>query len=460
MKNNMGGPASSLGFYPAGVYAGLIRSGQVVPFGSPTSDIELADSRAGSTSPHLLASENELFAAPTAPLATELSVWQRTVQYAVYLSIPVAAVLTSMSLSIFILMVNETKKQDLREKLTVPAAVWLVLSLAVCWEYWQLNGRRADGRVDANAQQSNANFRADPLHLLIAFLAGIPRFFNGVLVAIAAPPLQGSVPRLVVGGVVLGTLNWMGWGVVNLQATWRKYIEGTQISPLADQPVVRYLYRHSRALSVFLRETYPPAVAIIAAQAFFQALQVPTPAFEPRVKNAIVVFLSVWVFLGGASMNRNFDIRQIKDCVTAQGLDFSMQGILAGSQYAVLRLLGKALNGQLLGDGLDRLGVPPKAIAYIVAALQTLGMGALISRGLEQYLSSFHADRGLLLHVILGPKAAVEAAKTAVPLLMPIAITLSAVQSLTKVATVTDQLEKDYAPRERQTQIVPVLGVS
>ena len=379
-------------------------------------------------------------------------------RWVVYALLPFLAALKSISPVIFTLYllkkVASEKPTDSVTKITLPFAVWLSVFVSMLWVQWHMNGRRANGHLDLPIPADHPQLMNDRRHLVVALTASLPAFFNGVLASIVLAPETGgsrALARFIALAGVLGSLNWLTWMMTDLQATWRKYVEGAMLKALADQPGVNYLYRNAGALRILLREVYPPVLALIRTRVFDQATQqVLQPlGLQPLLVNAISKLLSLWVYEATALTARNFDIRQMKDGADSAGSVLAMEGWLASSRLHLVRWVGRGLNGQLLADILVKLQLSATASGRIVTAINALGLAAMVQAGLMSFVSVRDTS---VLSFYLPLKQASHLSQTLIPLKTTLIILLPALQAYIRAPMVIDQLTKD---RLSLQQIVP-----
>ena len=266
-----------------------------------------------------------------------------------------------------------------------------------------------------------------------------------------------SLPRFVVSSLVLGSLNWLTWTMTTLQATWRKYVEGTTIKALSEQPGAKLYYRNSRTLKILLREIYPPIIAVLHARLFDQAAQQVLSGLPPLGVKVISTLLAMLVYQATALSTRNFDIRQMKDCAEAAESTFVLDGLLASSSFTALRWLGKGINGQLLTDILHKVSLSLTASGRIVMGLNALGVSAVIHQAFATFASG--SDTSVLSFYLAEAQAA-KVAKQLIPLSIGLSILLPALQCRARFATVLDQIKLDSEVPRRSVSAIGVTELS
>ena len=164
---------------------------------------------------------------------------------------PLAALITSISLPIFILAMREqckNKDQDqdqdqdqeqasLLEDFFEPYLLvpWMIFALCRLGLLWNSIGHRMDGKPDAEIPVPSDDLEDDSLHVLIALAANFPSFTNAALVGLLIFPEAYLVLQLV-GMSGLGILNYFTDFYTDLPDAWRKYVEyragqGTFVKP-------------------------------------------------------------------------------------------------------------------------------------------------------------------------------------------------------------------------------------
>lgn len=360
---------------------------------------------------------------------------------AVYTTLPVIALLSAISPLIFTIYLLKQGNPEIEssEKIALPMAVWALVASAQFWLQLHLLARRGDGLVDAPVSTSAQ--RDDVPHVALALLASTTALLNGVVVMISANP--SNALRLSVGATILGSFDWLAWMMGDLQATWRKYTEGTDIKQLRQQPIVNHLYR-SEKLNIVVRELYPVVTGIVRAQAFYQALQGLLP--QTGGAKALAFALSALIYEASALTTRNFEIQHMHDCSDGS---YSMQSYWVESALNPVRFLGKTINGQLLADGLEKLHFSPLASARVIATLNAVGLAALIQRVFTNNITSSdlakvqNGTEAMVLEFYAGVERAVALSKKIAPLTIGLAIFLPAIQAYTRITMVAEQIKKD-----------------
>lgn len=380
---------------------------------------------------------------------TQLYCREAVPRHLLYSTLPLIAALSTLSTAISV-MLAVSREEPLPIRVLAPALVSTPIFLALLGFQWYFNGRRADGLVDARVLLPGEEGQQAPGLLAIALLASLSNIFDALMYAHGDRPQHDVLFGLML--TVLGLGKWLTWCLTDLQAAWRKI---PNVQPLSEQSWAKPFYNNAYRLNILLRELYPAVTGIVYAQAFFKQMQ-SVSAF-PLVN----LLLALLVYQGAALSARNFDIRQNQDCSLGDNA-FAIQGALAGSSRLWLRIPGRALNGQLLDDAMQKLGCSAKLRTAVVLALNGAGLVSVLQKMLTAYLVSNNPEaiakfqEAFVLRYYASEATTLAVSARMTPAVLPMTLTLASVQAYVRSATIHDQITKD----QHQPRVIQVVAAA
>lgn len=381
-----------------------------------------------------------------------------------FIGVPTAAVFSSLSLAIFIIVGLSQKYNDPDNipavpKILLPAVPELLL---IAFRMWLINnyiGKRMNFRADADIQQSDDTFEEAPQHVLASLVAILSNFTDAGLVAHAG--LAKSQPVILWGGtIVLGTLNYITSILIEAAPAFRKHAEhrqkyGQKIKPFFQQNYIKTLMcGYPEYLARIIREILPCAKGIIQALVVTQT----TTAYTGRNKamNIVNLFLGLTIYAATAWSTR-FELAQIRDNLeAATGNEFLTENIFSRCGVPPLRWVGKALSGQLLMDALKRIKLSTATCVNLMLAFRAIGVMATLQKAWYVYLISDNREaitagqEGIVMRYCVGTDETVRLALSAEYILMAISISLGVLSTFARAATLHKEAHRMDA------QVLPV----
>jgi hypothetical protein len=386
------------------------------------------------------------------------------------IAVPTAAMFSSLSLPLSMIAIEKRFFPDinisLEQKILQTLLPYSALVGFRTWLLWYRIGQRLDGKPDEAIEVSSDTQDSASMVVFAGMMANISGFTNGLLLAFLLLQKTNKLTACA-AGLALGSLSYTTDLLTDVADAFRKYVEtqqvqGKQIHPFFKQKIIKCVFQsHIEKLGVFLREVLPIITAIIRSQA---TVQVTRRLFENEMSETklrvLHLFLGVIVYESSAYFAK-FDVIQLHDNLKACGLvNFDLENTLVNAQSKPVRFVGKIVNGQLLIDTCQRLGLSLKNsvdAAYLFAAV---GFIAVIFTAFQTYVSSTNSQavqddkEGLLMDYYLGEKAALDIAPSALLGTISSAVILGAVGLFSQTGTLK-QYAKSRSTQDRANQVLP-----
>ncbi|MDF1645487.1 MAG: hypothetical protein P1U61_00690 [Legionellaceae bacterium] len=395
---------------------------------------------------HPIAEAQPLEASDTtsAALTTPLPVQALTT-----VAVPTFAAFSSLSLPIFIILLEESLAEQnnisREQKILAPLVPYLALVSLRTWLLQNSIGHRMNGRKDADVELYNGTFQDAPSHMLIALFANVSSITNALLVAYVG--LSDAHPALLwTGAITLGCLNYTTDLLTDVVDAFRKHVEykkaqGQHIAPFFKQKWGgEFIHKHAACFSIILREVLPVLSGIIRSQVTRDTVtsMLKTTVSENAVNviNIPVGFLAYW----GTAYAAQFELNQLKDNFTAAGTAFITENQLSQSSVPALRLMGKVLSGQILIDTFKQLKLSTRASVNITLIFSAIALMALLQKALNEYVSSNNpeavraGEEGLVMNYCVGEEEALRLAPDIAIGITCVSVSLGAISMFAKSA--------------------------
>ncbi|MCD6047518.1 MAG: hypothetical protein K0S08_1165 [Gammaproteobacteria bacterium] len=325
-------------------------------------------------------------------------------------------------------------------KISIIVPVWQALSLMAMWTEYNLVIPRLEGTPDEELPRI-ANGVTNPFRLTL-FL-GVPLtaqlldgFFTGFSAGMGNDESSLIKTASIVGGVVLAVFKASSYASTDFIAAFNAFRQkmkqkGIDINDLANQSgPFGIFYRHLlKPVAATLRAIYPLGIGAVHTLSAFRSIErwlglqgLPLTTnlayIAPRFAPLLVLTL-----LGGAYITNMFDMRS--QCLkTAQqaGTGLSRDGIMERSRFALIRVGGRILSGEVLLDMFSWIKneeTRAKVVTLLAASGNAFGLACLINVGLTTYIVSgnyeriLNGDEGKVLSFLLGQTVEAGAAATA-----------------------------------------------
>ncbi|MCH9756580.1 MAG: hypothetical protein K0U37_05250 [Gammaproteobacteria bacterium] len=341
------------------------------------------------------------------------------------IAIPTFSAFTSLSLPIFIILVEESLRDQahipLEEKILIPLIPYLGLASLRTWLHWNGIGHRLNGRADTEINAEDDAFENDPWHMLIAILANLSSFTNALLVAFVG--LSDSPPAFLwTAAITLGCLNYTVDLLTDVIDAFRKHAEeqqnkGKQVAPFFKQrPVGEFIYNHADGFGVVLREVLPVLSGIIRSRVTTEAVaSVLQPVMSESATDIINIPIGLLTYWGTA-YTAQFELVQLRDNFQAAGKPFEIENKLSQSSHGAFRFIGKVLSGQILIDALKFIEVSTETSVNLTLVFAALALMALLQKAQHEYVSSDNpaaveaGDEGIVMRYYAGEEKAIQLA--------------------------------------------------
>lgn len=301
---------------------------------------------------------------PTEPIENHSMVASPSVGFQTLKTILVAlfASASSLSLPIFIIvMENEFgthENRSLEQKILAPLVPYLFLVACNSWLSWNNIGHRMNGHIDDEIQTPDNTFAQAPYHMFIGLLANLPSFTNAFLTVYAGLP-SAATPLKLGAAISVGALNYTVDLYTDVVAAFRKHVENKQaqnqkIAPFFKQKYAKPLDKYALLFGKILRELLPIIRGTLWAK--ITTAGVASTFSSALGDNAIAIInppLGIMVYWSVAYSTR-FDLIQFGDNLKAAGKTVEIENIASRSSNTLIRLAGKASNGQILVDILKK----------------------------------------------------------------------------------------------------------
>lgn len=380
------------------------------------------------------------------------------------ITVAIFASASSLSLPIFIIVMEQElgarENMTLEQKILAPLLPYLFVVACNYWLIWNNIGHRMNGRIDADIQTPDNTFAQAPYHILLGLIAIIPSFTNAFLTVYAGLS-SASVPLKLSAAVSLGGLNYTTDLYTDVVAAFRKHVEnkkaqGQKIAPFFKQKYAKPLDKYALIFGKILRELLPIVRGILWAK--ITTLGVRSTLSSTIGNNAVAIinpFLGIMVYWSVAYSTR-FDLIQFNDNIKAAGKEFEIENIASRSPTTLIRLAGKASNGQILLDILKNLKLPIRGRINIMLAFYALSLMAILQQALHMYVSNTdsnaQAKDNLLINYCVGNEKAAQVAPKLEIGIACIAVTLGVVGTFAKSA-VLHKYTRDNEAKPDQHQI-------
>ena len=369
---------------------------------------------------------------------------------------------SSLTWPIFIILMQALSSKEphsLEQKILAPLIPYMFIFGARLWLIWNEVGHRLDGHPDETMPTPNATFAQAPAHVTLALFANSTSFMLAFLAGYAGLS-HASAPVAIGAGIILGTLSYATDTYTVVPSAFRRHVENKQkhgqaVMPFFRQNNVNFLNKHSLLFGKILREMMPVVRGIVwAIITTFGASSLLTPYVAPDKIANFTIPLGVLIYWSAAYSTR-FELMQLKDNLAAAGKPFEIENTLSQSPYYGLRVIGKASNGQMLIDILEKLQLSTKTSVNITLSFAAVGAMAILQQALHVYVSTDDIQamktdqQGLLLNYCLGSEKAAQIAPNMEFVIDGVCVTLGTASIFAKSA-----LLHRYA-RERTSRAQP-----
>jgi len=368
-------------------------------------------------------------------------------------TVPMVAMLTSLSLPILIILVyqklNETNRVSLAHKLPPPLIPYTFLVALRTWLLWNSLGHRLNGRVDAEIQPPDDQAENDTSRVFIALLANTAGFTSALLGGLLLRP-DGPPQLLWPFSVILGGLSYTKDLFTEVVDAFRKHAEsrhqlGQPVKPFFKQKSMVQLVNYAEYFGLALREMLPIISGIIHAQ-------VATEAASERLANKassetiMAIHVPLWLLIyWSAAYATRFELVQFRDNLQATGKQFVIENTCTQSSTGLVRRIGKISSGQVLIDMLRKLNLSIATSVNMTLVCAGIGQMALLHKALQTYVSSGNTvaveagNAGILMKYAVGQSTALRIAPRVEIAMASVAIALSALGTFAKSATLRKQ---------------------
>lgn len=195
------------------------------------------------------------------------------------LIIPTFAMLSSLSLPLFIIAVQEKYAAEtphsLEQKIFQPLLPYLGLIAFRSWFLWNKIGHRINGKPDEHIRESEDSDLDDPWHVLAALIANTSSITNAFLLTFILLP-EAEPALLWSAAMTLGFLSYTTDLLTDVPDAFRKHTEQKRpktIKPFFKQKFIEPLFNKKVLyFAVFLREVLPIVNGLIRAQVTTQTV--------------------------------------------------------------------------------------------------------------------------------------------------------------------------------------------
>ena len=339
-------------------------------------------------------------------------------------TIPMFAALSSLSLPMFIILIEQRyhseENSTLVQKILQPLVPYLTLVAFRTWFLWNLIGHRLNGQHDADISQVNESSEDAPWHVLAALIANTSSFTHALLLAFIIFP-KNNPALLWSGTLTLATFNYTTDLVTDVVDAFRKHVEQKQLQGLTIKPFFKQAYvhvlfqNHIEKYGLFLREALPMISGIIRSQVATQSM---SAMIEPYVSQTGVKLINVPLGLATYSATAyfaNYELIQLRDNLEAAShKTFKIENQLSQSSVRAFRVIGKIQNGQMFIDLLKKLKFSIKTSVNITFIFAAIGLMTLLQNALHEYVSSTNfaaveaGEEGLVMSYYFGKEKAIE----------------------------------------------------
>lgn len=348
-------------------------------------------------------------------------------------AIPATVALAYIScVSIPVLSVIISENAFNKNAITLDEKIWATLpawSFFAAFKTWLLWNAFARPIICPNNVQipSETNHLEDDwynLRVITALLANFPNFTNGFLVSYSLFAKK-SIPLFIITGIVIGALNFITNMLTEVVIAFSEHAaycakQERHIKPLFKQPLVEGFYNRAKIFGILVRELFPPVTAIIRTVAGVTLLN---ELIAPKMlwQRLIIGLTSPFMYTGNAYLHTFFDVHYFRKNIEAMGEFFPLENALSRKSSKSLRALGNTLNGQILLNGLEKMGLPFGVSLLLTVSLSAWGFSALILNLLHQYISTNneatiqHCDEAKMLCFFAGTEKTAQIGDTIEP---------------------------------------------
>lgn len=367
---------------------------------------------------------------------------------------------SSLSIPIFIIVMKKAfdpqENMSIEQKILAPLIPYLFFISLRYWLVWNNMGHRLNGHIDTDIPISDNSYAQDSSRIVISFLANLTSFTNAFL-AINAGLSTARPPTRLGAATILGGLSYTVDLYTDVIAAFRKHVEskqtqGHEIAPFFKQKYAKSLDKHALTIANFLRELLPIVRGVIWAKITTYAIS--TTFSSSQTQNAITIInhpvgiITYWA----VAYSTRFEMVQLENNLRAAGKNFEIETTLSRSSNTLLRLTGKASNGQILIDLLKKIKLTTRASVNTTLTFSSLSLIALLLQALHTYVSntqSNNQDNTLLINYCAGDTKAAQIAPKVEIAMACVAVSLGIVGTFARSAII-----HKYA-RNKEAQIEP-----
>lgn len=367
-------------------------------------------------------------------------------------------------LSTLILRSNFNKGNiGLTSKLIALLLPWIIMSIPQTWFVWNYLGRRIINGNDALIPTQTDNLANDNFHVALELMANVSNFFNGFLVSHSVFGNK-NIGLVILAGMIIGTINFIVNMLTEVPISFRQHAQycdeqGKAIKPIFKQPLVEGFYNQAKKLGIFMREVYPPVNGIIRTVAGVQTLNTFINPTTPIARFLLGLSTAPLMYTSTSYVCTYFDVAHLRDNMRATGDVFSLENAFSQNESTAIRAVGRTLNGGILLDGLEKIGISVKMSLVFLLAVNVFSFFSLILNILHQYISTDNASRivnceeAQMTCFLAGEEEARNIGNLIEPVVVALAATLGFFSTAARVKKVYDNTsEVQY----RNTNIVQV----